>query len=221
MKFFIDTADLDAIREANEMGVLDGVTTNPTHVSKQSASFDDIILQICGVVDGPVSAEVVSTKRDGMMEEARHLAALHEQVVVKVPITLEGLKAVKACTDEGIRTNVTLCFSPNQALLAAKAGAAYISPFVGRLDDIAHDGMELIETIRTIYDNYGYETQILAASLRHPLHVIQAATAGADVATLPPDVLQKLLVHPLTESGLERFLKDWNDWQQQEAPVIA
>jgi len=221
MKFFIDTADLEAIQEANEMGVLDGVTTNPTHVSKQSASFDDIILQICDIVDGPVSAEVVSTDRDGMMEEARHLASLHDQVVVKVPITLEGLKAVRACTLEGIRTNVTLCFSANQALLAAKAGATYISPFLGRLDDIGQDGMELISTIRTIYDNYGFETQILAASLRHPLHVMQAATAGSDVATLPPDVLKKLLVHPLTESGLERFLSDWNAWEKKNGAVVV
>lgn len=220
MKFFIDTADLEAIREAQEMGVLDGVTTNPTHVSNQTAPFDDIILQICELVDGPVSAEVVSTERDGMLEEARHLAGLHDQVVVKIPITLEGLKAVKACTDEGIRTNVTLCFSANQALLAAKAGATYISPFVGRLDDIGQDGMDLIHSIRTVYDNYGFETQILAASLRHPLHVLQAAEAGADVSTLPPDVLKKLLVHPLTESGLERFLSDWNAWQEKQTVVV-
>lgn len=221
MKFFIDTADLEAIREANEMGVLDGVTTNPTHVSKQSASFDDIVVQICEMVDGPVSAEVVSTDKDGMMEEARHLAALHEQVVVKVPITLEGLKAVRACTDEGIKTNVTLCFSANQALLAAKAGATYISPFLGRLDDIGHDGMELIETIRAIYDNYGFQTEILAASLRHPLHVQQAAVAGADVATLPPDVLKKLLAHPMTDIGLERFLKDWDAFQQKQNGAVV
>lgn len=222
MKFFLDTADLDEIREAHAMGVLDGVTTNPTHVSKQDASFEDIVLQICEVVDGPVSAEVVSTEWEEMLEEARRIAAIHEKVVVKIPITLDGLKAIKACSDEGIRVNVTLCFSPNQALLAAKAGATYISPFLGRLDDVGQVGMDLVRTIRKIYDNYGFQTQILAASLRHPLHVVEAALAGADVATLPPEVLKKLLAHPLTDVGLERFLNDWNAWKaRQEAPVIA
>ena len=222
MKFFIDTADLDAIREAHEMGVLDGVTTNPSHISKEEGAFEDIILKICGVVDGPVSVEVVTTEWEEMLEEARRHAAIHEQVVVKLPITLDGLKALKVCSTEGIRTNVTLCFSANQALLAAKAGATYISPFLGRLDDIGHVGMDLVRTIRQIYDNYGFETQVLAASLRSPLQVVDAALAGADVSTLPPDVLSKLLSHPLTDLGLERFLKDWRAWtEKQEMGVIA
>ena len=222
MKFFIDTADLDEIREANDMGVLDGVTTNPTHVSKEEGSFEDIILKICQMVDGPVSAEVVETDHEEMIKEARKISKIHENVVVKIPITLDGLKTIKACSDEGIRTNVTLCFSANQALMAAKAGASYISPFLGRLDDIGHVGMDLIATIRQIYDNYGFQTEILAASLRHPLHVIDAALAGADVSTLPPDVLKKLLAHPLTDSGLERFLNDWNAWKEKQSePVIA
>ena len=223
MRFFIDTADLDAIREAHEMGVLDGVTTNPSHISKEDGAFEDIILKICGVVDGPVSVEVVTTEWEEMLEEARRHAAIHEQVVVKLPITLDGLKALKACSTEGIRTNVTLCFSANQALLAAKAGATYISPFLGRLDDIGHVGMDLVRTIRQIYDNYGFETQVLAASLRSPLHVVEAALAGADVSTLPPDVLSKLLTHPLTDLGLERFLQDWRAWSERKesGAVIA
>jgi transaldolase len=213
MRIFIDTADMKEIREANAMGVLDGVTTNPTHISKESGDFDDIIRAICEEVNGPVSAEVVATDFDGMLAQARHNAAIHPNVVVKIPITLDGLKAIKACHDEGIRTNVTLCFSPLQALLAAKAGASYISPFVGRLDDIGHDGMELVRQIRQIYDNYGFETEILAASLRSPKHVAESALAGADVVTLPPDVIKKLLAHPLTDIGLERFLKDWASWE--------
>ncbi len=221
MKFFIDTANLDEIREANEMGVLDGVTTNPTHISKEEGAFEQIILEICELVDGPVSAEVVSTEWRLMLQEARHLSSIHDNVVVKVPITLDGLKAIKACSDEAIRTNVTLCFSANQALLAAKAGASYISPFLGRLDDIGHVGMELIKTIRQIYDNYGFRTEVLAASLRHPLHVIDAARAGADVSTLPPDVLKKLLAHPLTDDGLERFLSDWNVWKENQRETIV
>ncbi|MFT5368424.1 MAG: transaldolase [Candidatus Latescibacterota bacterium] len=213
MQFFVDTASLDEIKEAQAMGVLDGVTTNPSLMSKESGEFEDIIRAICEVVDGPVSAEVVSTDFDGMMVEARKNAAIHEQVVVKIPITLDGLKAVKACSNEGIRTNVTLCFSPTQALMAAKAGAGFISPFIGRLDDLGQDGMDLIATIRQIYNNYGFETQILAASLRSPKHVVECALAGADVCTLPPDVLKKLLTHPLTDSGLERFLADWKTWE--------
>ncbi len=220
MKFFIDTANLDEIREANEMGVLDGVTTNPTHISKEEGAFEQIVLEICELVDGPVSAEVVSTEWRLMLQEARHLASIHDNVVVKVPITLDGLKAIKACSDEAIRTNVTLCFSANQALLAAKAGASYISPFLGRLDDIGHVGMELIKTIRQIYDNYGFGTEVLAASLRHPLHVIDAARYGADVSTLPPDVLKKLLAHPLTDDGLERFLDDWNAWKENQRETV-
>jgi transaldolase len=223
MKFFIDTANLDEIREANAMGVLDGVTTNPTHISKEEGSFEDIILEICEIVDGPVSAEVVSTEWEAMVEEAKRVSSIHEQVVVKIPITVDGLKAIKACSDEGIRTNVTLCFSANQALLAAKAGGTYISPFWGRLDDVGHNGAELIQSIRQIYDNYGFSTEILAASLRHPLHVIEAAMIGADVVTVPPDVLKKLLAHPMTDVGLERFLSDWKEWKakQEGVPVIA
>lgn len=217
MKIFIDTAGMDAIREANAMGILDGVTTNPSHISKEVGSFDDIIREICAEVSGPVSAEVVATEWEGMLLEARHNASLADNVVVKIPITPDGLKAIKACTDEGIRTNVTLCFSPNQALLAAKAGATYISPFIGRLDDIAHDGMELISTIRQIYDNFGFDTQILGASLRSPKDVTDCALAGADVITVPPDVLEKLLAHPLTDIGLERFLDDWKAWEAKQA----
>ena len=216
MKFFIDTANLDAIREAQAMGVLDGVTTNPSHISKEEGAFEDIIRNICEAVEGPVSAEVVSTEWEAMVEEARRVAGIHEQVVVKIPITLDGLKAIKACSGEGIRTNVTLCFSPNQALLAAKAGATYISPFVGRLDDIGQEGMDLIRIIRQIYDNYDFETEILAASLRSPMHVVDSALAGADIVTLPPDVLNKLIAHPLTDVGLELFLKDWNAWKARQ-----
>ena len=215
MKIFVDTADMDEIREANAMGVLDGVTTNPTHISKQSGSFDDIIREICKEVSGPVSAEVVATDWEGMVKQARHNASLAPNVVVKIPITLDGLKAIKICSDEGIRTNVTLCFSANQAMLAAKAGATYISPFLGRLDDIGHDGMELIHQIRQIYDNYAFETKILGASLRSPKHVMDCALAGTDVVTLPLDVLTKLLTHPLTDIGLERFLADWKAWEEK------
>jgi len=224
MQFFVDTASVEDIKEAQSMGVLDGVTTNPSLMSKESGEFEDIIRSICEIVDGPVSAEVVSTDFDGMMIEARKNAAIHEQVVVKIPITLDGLKAVKACSNEGIRTNVTLCFSPTQALMAAKAGASYISPFIGRLDDLGQDGMELIRSIRQIYNNYGFETQVLAASLRSPKHVVDCALAGADVVTLPPDVLKKLLNHPLTDSGLERFLADWDAWQKTKKstePVVV
>jgi transaldolase len=216
MKIFVDTADMDEIREANAMGVLDGVTTNPTHISKQSGSFDDIIKEICKEVSGPVSAEVVATDVDGMIKEARHNASLAPNVVVKIPITLDGLKAIKMCSDEGIKTNVTLCFSVNQAFLAAKAGATYISPFMGRLDDIGHDGLELIQQIRQIYDNYAFETEILGASLRSPKHVMDCALVGADVVTLPLDVLTKLLSHPLTDIGLERFLADWKAWEAKQ-----
>lgn len=217
MKIFVDTADMDAIREANAMGVLDGVTTNPTHISKlEGKSFDDIIQEICKEVSGPVSAEVVATDTEGMMKEARHNASLAPNVVVKIPITLAGLKAIKMCSDEGIKTNVTLCFSANQAMLAAKAGASYISPFMGRLDDIGHDGLDLIHQIRQIYDNYAFDTEILGASLRSPKHVLDCALAGTDVVTLPPDVLTKLLAHPLTDIGLERFLADWKAWEEKQ-----
>ena len=209
MKFFIDTANIDEIREASAMGVLDGVTTNPSLVAREGREFMDVLAEIVKIVDGPISAEVTSTDFEGMMSQARKLAKFHDNIVVKIPIISEGLKAIKACSDEGIRVNVTLCFSANQALLAAKAGAAYISPFLGRLDDIGHNGMDLIREIRTVYDNYGYPTQILAASIRSPLHVTEAALIGADVATVPFKVLQAIIKHPLTESGQARFLADW------------
>jgi transaldolase len=209
MKFFLDTASIDEIREAASWGVLDGVTTNPTLVSKVGGDFNDLIHQICNIVNGPVSAEVVSVACDEMVEEGRRLAKIHKHVVVKVPLIVEGLKATKVLTGEGIRVNVTLCFSATQALLAAKAGATYISPFIGRLDDISHDGMSLIRDIKAIYSNYNFKTQILTASARHPLHVLESAKAGSDVITLPFKVLKQLAKHPLTDIGLERFLADW------------
>ncbi len=209
MKFFIDTADIDEIREAAALGVLDGVTTNPSLVAKTGKTFDQVLAEIVEVVDGPISAEVTSTNFEGMRDEARTLAAIHENIVVKIPVIDEGIKTVRWCRDNGIRTNVTLCFNPMQALIAAKAGASYISPFVGRLDDISHDGMELISQVRAIYDNYGYETEVLVASIRHPMHAVQSALMGADVATMPLKVIKGLLKHPLTDIGLEKFLADW------------
>ncbi len=214
MKFFVDTAEIKEIQELHEAGLLDGVTTNPSLVAKSGRDFKEVVKEICTIVPGPVSAEVAATEYDGMIAEGRVLAALAENVVVKLPLTLAGLKATKTFSGEGIKTNVTLCFSPNQALLAAKVGANYISPFIGRLDDINLDGMELIEQIRTIYDNYNFETQILAASIRSPNHVTQAALAGADVATIPPAVIKKLADHPLTKSGLDAFVKDWKSTGQ-------
>lgn len=208
MKIFIDSADVTEIREAAAMGVVDGVTTNPSLVAKTGRPFRDVIRDICEIVDGPISAEVFSTDAAGILKEARELATWHPNVVVKVPLIPEGLKAVRTLTDEGIKTNVTLCFSAPQAMLAAKAGATYISPFLGRVDDISWDGMDLIAQLRTIYDNYGFETQILAASIRHPKHVVDAAMIGADVATLPHAVILQLLKHPLTDLGLEKFLAD-------------
>lgn len=213
MKFFIDTANIAEIKEANALGVLDGVTTNPSLVAKEGKEFIPLLKEICAIVDGPISAEVVSTEFDGMMKEAHDLAKIHKNIVVKIPLIKEGLKAVKALKSEGIRTNVTLCFSPNQALLAAKAGAAYISPFVGRLDDISTDGMQLIEQIITIYNNYGFDTEVLVASVRHPIHVVQAALMGAHVCTMPFKVIDQLVKHPLTDIGLERFLADWKKGQ--------
>ncbi|MGM0547332.1 MAG: fructose-6-phosphate aldolase [Bacteroidota bacterium] len=216
MKFFIDTADLDEIREANDLGILDGVTTNPSLCAKIGvADFEGHIAKICNLVDGDVSAEVVSTEYDEIVSEARHLAKIAENVVVKVPLIKDGIKAIKTLSDEGIRTNCTLCFSATQALLAAKAGATYISPFIGRLDDISSDGMQLIEDVVNIYDNYGFETQVLAASIRHPMHVLESARLGADVATIPLKVIDQLLHHPKTDSGLERFLDDWNALQEE------
>lgn len=209
MKFFIDSADIGEIKEAASMGIIDGVTTNPSLVSKTGRKFRDVLLEICDVVRGPVSAEVVSTDYQGMMTEARELAALRDNIVVKIPLIPEGLKAVKTCTDEDIATNVTLCFSPTQALLAAKAGATYISPFVGRLDDVSGDGMDTVADIVEIYDNYGFRTEVLVASVRHPMHVVEAAKLGAHVATCPLSVLLQLTKHPLTDIGLEKFLADW------------
>lgn len=209
MKFFVDTAEIADIKKLYETGLLDGVTTNPSLVAKSGRNFLEVIAEICAAVPGPVSAEVAATDYDGMIAEGTKLAGIAKNVVVKLPLTLDGLRATKAFTDKGIKTNVTLCFSPNQALLAAKVGASYISPFIGRLDDINIEGMELIENIRTIYDNYGFKTEILAASIRSANHVTQAALAGADVATIPPAVIYKLADHPLTKSGLEQFVKDW------------
>lgn len=208
MKIFIDSADIQEIREAAAWGAVDGVTTNPSLLARAGVSLTTLIPQICEVVTGPISAEVLSTDAEGMLSEGRKLAQIHEQVVIKVPLTLEGLKAVRVFTQEGIRTNVTLCFSPNQALLAAKAGATYISPFVGRLDDLSEDGMELIEKIVTIYQNYQFSTEVLVASVRHPVHVVQSALLGAHCATIPFSVITQLAAHPLTERGLEKFLQD-------------
>lgn len=213
MKFFIDTANLDQIREAQDLGVLDGVTTNPSLMAKEGISGTDRIMQhyidICSIVEGDVSAEVISTDFEGMIREGENLAALHSQIVVKVPMIKDGVKAIKYFSTKGIRTNCTLVFSVGQALLAAKAGATYVSPFLGRLDDVSSYGVELIGKIRTIYDNYGYETQILAASIRHTMHLIECAEIGADVATCPLNVITDLLKHPLTDIGLEKFLADY------------
>jgi len=209
MQIFLDTADVKEIRELASLGLVDGVTTNPSLVAKEARPFRDIVDEIVRIVDGPISLEVVSTNCQGMVAEARDLARIHTNVVVKIPLIAEGLKAVKQLSLEGVKTNVTLCFSPSQALLAAKAGATYISPFVGRLDDVSHVGMDLVRQIVTIYRTYGYRTKVLAASLRNPVHFLEAAMAGADVCTLPPAVLRQLIKHPLTDIGLEKFLEDW------------
>lgn len=213
MKFFIDTANLDEIREANDLGVLDGVTTNPSLMAKEGISGQENILQhyvaICGIVDGPISAEVIATDYEGIIREGEHLASLHPNIVVKVPMIKDGIKAIKYFSSKGIKTNCTLIFSAGQALLAAKAGASYISPFLGRLDDISMNGMDLIAQIRAIYDNYAFDTEILAASVRHPMHIVQCAELGADVATVPLKAIMALLNHPLTDSGLEKFLADY------------
>ncbi len=209
MKFFVDTAEIKDIKELYETGLLDGVTTNPSLIAKSGRDFKEVIAEICALVPGPVSAEVASLEYDGMIAEGEHLAKIASNVVIKLPLTMNGLKATKYFFDKGVKTNVTLCFSANQALLAAKVGATYISPFLGRLDDINLDGVELIENIRQIYDNYGFETQILSASIRSVNHVTQVALAGSDVATIPPSVIRKLAEHPLTNAGIEGFLKDW------------
>ena len=216
MKFFIDTANIAEIREAHSLGIIDGVTTNPTLISREKRPFEEIIKEICSIVDGPISAEVISLDCQGIVKEARTLSKIHKNIVVKVPLIKEGLKAVKILSKEGIRTNVTLCFSPSQALLAAKAGASFISPFVGRLDDISHVGMEIVRDIRTIYDNYGFKTEIIVASIRNPLHVVEAARMRADIATIPFNVIESLIKHPLTDIGVEKFLKDWEKVPKKE-----
>lgn len=214
MKFFIDTANIAQIKEANQLGILDGVTTNPSLMAKEGIKGEENIkkhyVEICNIVDGDISAEVIATDLEGMIKEGKELAALHEQIVVKVPCTKEGIKAIKYFSENGIRTNCTLVFSVGQALLAAKAGASYVSPFIGRLDDISTDGIGLIQQIVNIYNYYGYQTEVLAASIRHTMHIIQCLEAGADVATCPLDAIMGLLKHPLTDSGLEKFLADYN-----------
>ncbi len=215
MKFFVDTAEIDAIAELNDLGMVDGVTTNPSLILKSGRDILEVTKEICDLVDGPVSAEVVATEADAMIAEGRKLAEIASNIAVKLPLTWDGLKACKVLTGEGKMVNVTLCFSANQALIAAKAGATFISPFIGRLDDINLDGMDLIADIRTIYDNYGFETQILAASIRSVNHVLESARIGADVMTAPPDVIKKLATHPLTDKGLEQFLSDWAKTGQQ------
>ena len=215
MKIFIDTANIDEIKEASKMGMVDGVTTNPSLIAKEGRDFEEVIKEICEIVDGPISAEVISTDAEGMVKEARHLAGIHDNIVVKVPMTVDGLKATRTLTGEGIKTNVTLVFSPLQALMAAKAGATYVSPFVGRLDDLAHEGLLLVEQIVEIYSNYGYDTEIIVASVRNPLHVLDAAMMGADIATIPFNLLGKLAAHPLTDKGIKSFLDDWNKMKKQ------
>jgi transaldolase len=211
MKFFIDTADVKEISAANDLGLVDGVTTNPSLVAKSGRDFHEVLKEIISLVNGPISAEVVATDAAGMIREAEELTKLNpEKIVIKLPLTEEGLKATKALTEKGLKTNVTLIFSPLQALLAAKAGATYVSPFVGRLDDIGHEGMEIVDQIRTVFDNYGYDTEIIVASVRSPQHVLQAGMIGADICTIPFSVMQQLAKHPLTDIGLEKFLADWN-----------
>lgn len=209
MKFFIDTAEVGEIRAAHALGLVDGVTTNPSLIAKSGRDFVQVIAEIAHIVDGPISAEVIALDAEGMVREGRELAAIHENIVIKVPMTEEGLKATRIFSAEGIRTNVTLVFSPLQALLAAKAGASYVSPFVGRLDDVGHDGMEGIEQIRTIFDNYGYDTEIIVASVRSPMHVLNAGLLGADICTIPPAVIGQLAKHPLTDVGIAKFMADW------------
>ncbi|MCJ7682161.1 MAG: fructose-6-phosphate aldolase [Candidatus Aminicenantes bacterium] len=213
MQFFLDTANIDQIKEAADWGMLNGVTTNPSLIAKEDGKFEDIIQEICRVVTGPVSVECVSVETKPIIEEARRLADLADNVVIKIPIFIEGLKAIKVLSEEGIPVNTTLIFSPNQALLAAKAGARYVSPFIGRLDDISHDGMELVEQIVVLLNNYGFETEVIAASIRHPRHVLDAAMMGADIATIPFSVLEQLIRHPLTDIGMEKFLSDWQKVQ--------
>jgi len=214
MKFFIDTANVNEIREAASLGVLDGVTTNPSLIAREGRDFMEVLREIVTIVDGPISAEVIALDYEGMLRESEPLTRVHKNIVIKVPLTKAGLQACKTLRERGTNVNVTLCFSANQALLAAKAGATYISPFIGRLDDVSTVGMELIQQIRTIYDNYGFDTQILAASIRNPVHVLECALAGADVATIPFKVIEALIKHPLTDAGIAGFLKDWEKTKQ-------
>lgn len=209
MKFFIDTADVNEIREAHSLGLVDGVTTNPSLIARSGRKFTEVIKEITAIVDGPISAEVIALDAEGMLKEAKELATIHKNIVIKLPMTPDGLKATKQLAAQGIRTNVTLIFTPMQALLAAKAGATYVSPFVGRLDDISQDGMGIIEEIRTIFDNYNYSTEIIVASVRNPVHVLNSALVGADVATIPYNVMLQLSKHPLTDAGIAKFLEDW------------
>lgn len=213
MLLFLDTANVDEIRAANSLGVISGVTTNPSLIAREGCDFAEVVKEITSLVDGPISAEVISLEAEGMIKEAVELAAIHPNIVIKIPMTAEGLKATKACAEKGIKTNVTLVFSANQALLAARAGATYVSPFVGRLDDIGHDGIALIYDIVEIFDNYGLDTQIISASIRHPLHVLQSAKAGAHIATIPYKVLLQMTKHPLTDKGIDAFLADWDKLQ--------
>ena len=210
MKFFIDTANIEEIKEANSMGMADGVTTNPSLIAREKGNFEDIIKEICKIVDGPISAEVISLDTEGMLKEARHLTSIHKNIVVKIPMTIDGIKATRQLSEEGIKTNVTLIFSPLQALIAAKAGATYVSPFIGRLDDISNEGIVLVEQIVEIFNNYAFDTEVIVASVRNPLHVLDAALMGADIATIPFKVLSKFASHPLTDKGIKAFLDDWN-----------
>ncbi|MBI2648881.1 MAG: fructose-6-phosphate aldolase [Thaumarchaeota archaeon] len=220
MKFYLDTANLPSIRKFNQMGIVDGITTNPSLVSKEEGEFEDLIIAICKEVRGPVSAEVVSTDHDGMVKEAKHLSRLAGNVVVKIPIIPEGLRATKTVSSLGIPVNVTLVFSANQGLLAAKAGASYVSPFIGRLDDIGHRGMEVVEDLVKIFSNYKLKAEVLVGSIRHPQHVVDAAKVGANIATMPPEIMEKLIQHPLTDAGLKRFLDDWNK-ARKEKPSLT
>lgn len=211
MKIFLDTANIDEIKEGASWGIVDGVTTNPSLIAKEKRDFKQVVKEICDIVDGPISAEVISEDSEGMINEAKELVKIHKNIVIKIPMTVEGLKAVSKLSKEGIKTNVTLIFSPNQALLAAKAGATYVSPFLGRLDDVGSQGMDLVRTIVEIFLNYDYDTEVIAASIRHPLHVVDAALAGAHIATIPMKVLQQMVKHPLTDKGIESFMNDWKD----------
>ena len=216
MKFFVDSANIDEIKEAASLGIVDGVTTNPTLLAKEKGNPEEIFKKICETIDGPVNAEVVSLDWEGIVEEGRELAKIHENIVIKIPMTKDGLKAVKVFAQEGIKTNVTLIFSPIQALMAARAGATYVCPFVGRLDDIGQNGMDVIAEIKQIFDNYMIETEIIVASIRHPMHVVESALIGADIATVPFAVIEKMIKHPLTDIGIERFLADWEKVQNRK-----